>query len=73
MIVEKYYEDLKKLHVNTMPPRAYYMPRDKDGLGRQQMLNGTWEFRYYDSIYELEERFREEGFCGEAFCVPFFL
>ncbi len=67
VIVEKYYEDLKKLHVNTMPPRAYYMPRDKDGLGRQQMLNGTWEFRYYDSIYELEERFWEEGFCGEAF------
>ncbi len=67
MIVERYYEDLNKIHVNTMDPRAYYMPEGKDGSRRQQLLNGTWEFRYYDSIYDLEEQFWKEDFDTKAF------
>lgn len=29
MIVPRYYEDLKVLHENTMPARAYYIPASK--------------------------------------------
>ena len=28
MIVPRYYEDLKVLHENTMPARAYYIQRE---------------------------------------------
>ena len=27
MIVPRYYENLNVLHENTMPPRAYYIPK----------------------------------------------
>lgn len=59
------------LHENTMPDRSYYVPASvrMDGLVEQreksdriQMLNGQWKFKYYDSIYELEEPFYEPGF-----------
>ena len=29
MIVPRYYEDLKIMHENTLPPRAYYIPSSK--------------------------------------------
>ena len=67
MIVENYYEDLKKVHVNTVPPRAYYIPAGEDGTERIQFLNGMWEFRYYESIYDLEERFWEEDWGTKDF------
>lgn len=67
MIVENYYQDVKKVHVNTVAPRAYYVPQAPDGSERIRFLNGTWEFRYYDSIYDLTEKFWEEGFCTEDF------
>ncbi|MCI8948880.1 MAG: beta-galactosidase [Lachnospiraceae bacterium] len=71
MIVPRYYEDLHMLHENTMPDRSYYVPASAriDGLiehreqsDRIQMLNGEWKFKYYDSIYQLNEPFYEQGF-----------
>lgn len=71
MIIPKHYENLKILHENTMPPRAYYIPASKrmDGLvenreasNRMQMLSGEWKFRYFPSIYNLEEAFYETDF-----------
>lgn len=69
MILPKYYEKLHILHVQTMPERAYYIP-SSTGMGslvhnrtdsdRFQLLNGNWNFRYYKSIYDLEENFPEE-------------
>ena len=62
MIVPRYYEDLSVLHENTMPARAYYVPASKrmDNLvehreesDRMQLLNGTWKFQYYNSIYDI--------------------
>ena len=76
MLVPKYYEDLKTLHLNTMPNRAYYIPAsvsvDTIGEKRQNsdrflLLNGNWKFRYYESIYDLKEKFYEEGFQAEDF------
>lgn len=76
MIVPKYYEDLHTLHENTLPNRAYYIPASKrmDDLvehretsDRMQLLNGDWNFRYYDSIYNLKEPFYELGYPLEGF------
>jgi len=67
VIVENYYEDLEKIHVNTMPPRAYYVPEGRDGAGRVQLLNGIWEFRYYGSIYDVEEEFWKEDYSTDGF------
>lgn len=56
MIVPRYYEDLKVLHENTMPARAYYIPASKrmddlvenrKGSDRIQFLNGIWKFKYF--------------------------
>ena len=62
MIVPRYYEDLSVLHENTMPARAYFIPASKrmDNLvehreesDRMQLLNGTWKFQYFNSIYDV--------------------
>ena len=71
MIVPRYYEDLSVLHENTMPARAYFIPASKrmDNLvehreesDRMQLLNGTWKFQYFNSIYDLQEKFYEQGY-----------
>lgn len=68
MIVPRYYENPEVLHEHTMPARAYYIPasvrmdtlvEDREASDRLQMLNGTWSFRYYKSIYELKDAFYE--------------
>lgn len=72
MIVPKYYEDLKVLHKNTMPNRAYYIPASErmDGVrmtDRFVLLSGQWKFRYFDSIYDAKEEFFREGFDTAGF------
>ena len=76
MIVPRYYEDLSVLHENTMPARAYYVPAAKrmDNLvehreesDRMQLLNGTWKFQYYNSIYDIQESFFEKDYDTENF------
>lgn len=71
MIVPRYYEDLKVLHENTMPARAYYIPASKrmdnllenrEASDRIQFLNGIWKFKYFESIYDVKEEFFEQGF-----------
>lgn len=66
MIIPRYYENMHVLHHNTMPNRAYYIPASKrmDDLvenrthsDRMQLLNGDWKFRYYKSIYDLNDHF----------------
>ena len=76
MIIPRYYEDPHILHENTEPNRAYYVPssvRMKDPVehredsDRFQLLNGSWKFRYFDSIYDLKEEFWKEGYDTGAF------
>lgn len=71
MIIPRHYENLHILHENTMPDRNYYIPAGKaystsldarDHSDRVQFLNGTWKFRYYDSIYKLQDEFYSEGY-----------
>ena len=76
MIVPRYYEDLSVLHENTMPARAYYIPasRRMDNLvehreesDRMQLLNGTWKFQYFTSIYNIKDSFFEKNYDTENF------
>ena len=76
MIVPKHYEDLHLLHENTMPNRAYYIPASRkmkdlvehrENSDRFTLLNGNWKFRYYDSIYDLQEAFYEDGYDTSAY------
>lgn len=74
MIVPRYYENLSVLHENTMPARAYYIPasRRMDNLvehreesDRMQLLNGTWKFQYFNSIYDIKDSFFEKNYDTE--------
>ena len=76
MIVPRYYENLSVLHENTMPARAYYIPASKrmDNLvehreesDRMQLLNGTWKFQYFNSIYDIQDSFFEKDYDTEHF------
>ena len=76
MIVPRYYENLSVLHENTMPARAYYIPasRRMDNLvehreesDRMQLLNGTWKFQYFNSIYNIQDSFFEKNYDTENF------
>ena len=76
MIVPRYYENLSVLHENTMPARAYYIPASKrmDNLvehreesDRIQLLNGTWKFQYFNSIYDIQDSFFEKNYDTENF------
>ncbi len=76
MIIPRHYENLHILHENTMLERNYYIPAEKaystpldarDHSDRVQFLNGTWKFRYYDSIYKLQDEFYREGYDVSGF------
>ena len=76
MIVPRYYENLSVLHENTMPARAYYIPASRrmdnlvehrEGSDRMQLLNGTWKFQYFNSIYDIQDSFFEKNYDTENF------
>lgn len=76
MLIPHYYEDPSTLHVNTMPNRAYYVPASSaiDTTGEKRtasdrfiLLNGTWKFRYYPSVYDLKEEFYRQDADVSAF------
>lgn len=76
MLVKNYFEDLNTLHSGTMDNRAYYIPypSQKEAVSgnrllskRLQLLNGQWDFKYYNSIYDVSEEFFTPGFDTSAF------
>ncbi len=74
MIVPKYYEDPQLLHENTMPDRCYYIPASqrqaagaRETSDRFQLLNGRWRFRYFPSIYDLQDEFFAPDYAAEGF------
>lgn len=48
----RFYEDLKHISENRMPQRSYYIPENDDGY---MILNGEWNFKYYDADFKEEE------------------
>ncbi len=76
MLVPRHYENLKILHENVLPARAYYIPASKrmddltehrEGSDRLQLLNGNWKFKYFESIYNVQEHFYETGYDVSGF------
>jgi beta-galactosidase len=60
-----YHENPNVLHVNTQPCRAYYIPcssaerafeGDRDHSERMLALSGVWQFKYYESPYDIPQR-----------------
>ncbi|MGN0622339.1 MAG: glycoside hydrolase family 2 TIM barrel-domain containing protein [Oscillospiraceae bacterium] len=60
-----FHEDPEKLHIGTLPDHAYFIPfaKGQDPFGgkessrRVEMLNGDWDFKFYDSIIYLDDDF----------------
>ena len=68
--VAKYWEDPSVLHVNREPARAHYVPyadRSAAASGKRGRspyygtLNGSWKFRYYESVQDVPGDFYEEN------------
>ena len=64
MFLERYYENLDTLHVNTCKNRAYYIPFGEEEFAgdeeralsdRYKSLNGLWQFTFFQSPYDLPE------------------
>ena len=65
-----YHEDPQSLHINTLDKHCYFIPfgKERDIFGDREeseyffSLNGQWDFKYYDSIIDLEDNFAELPF-----------
>lgn len=72
-----FHENPEKLHVNTESNRNYYLPFPKntnpfearEKSNRFLLLNGNWNFRFYNSFSDVEENFLHISF-SEAISVP---
>ena len=71
-----YHEDPQALHIGTLPKHCYFIPFSKgqdpfegrESSERFELLNGEWDFRYYNSIIDLEDDFA--ALPGEKLPVP---
>lgn len=60
-----YHENLEVFHVNTLPDHAYFIPFAKgqdpfskrEESNRFELLNGIWDFKYYESAIDMEDDF----------------
>jgi beta-galactosidase len=63
----KYHESYETLQINREKTRNYFIPflngedvwKSRETSGRFELLNGQWDFRYYDSPLDIEENFHE--------------
>lgn len=71
MKVERYFEDMQKPHVNTLPDRAWFMPYEneekalagrREDSGRMQLLNGSWKFAWYPCLDAVPQEFCESSY-----------
>ena len=59
------HEDPRKLHIGTLPDHAYFIPfakgqdpfAEREHSQRFELLNGEWDFTYYDSIIDMPDDF----------------
>ena len=60
-----YHENPEQLHIGTLQKHCYFIPFGADECpfdsreksSRFELLNGEWEFGYYDSIIDMEDDF----------------
>ena len=65
-----YHEDLQSLHINTMDSHCYFIPfgkkqnpfQDREQSIYYESLNGEWNFKYYDSLIDLDDDFVDMTF-----------
>ena len=59
MKITRYHEDLTNLHINTLEPRAYFIPYaslenalsgDRNKSEYLLNLSGEWDFKYFSSF-----------------------
>jgi beta-galactosidase len=79
---QKNWENPQILHIGCEKPHAYFIPyesmekagKNKRGTSRFfKSLNGIWQFRYYESVAEVEDTIYEEGLrelCWDTIPVP---
>lgn len=71
------HEDPQALHINTLDKHCYFIPfgkeqeafGDRENSDRFCLLNGEWDFRYYESIIDMEDDFLNVPF-EEKIPVP---
>lgn len=59
------HEDPQALHIGTLDKHCYFIPfgkeqdpfGDRENSNRFELLNGEWDFRYYESIIDMEDDF----------------
>lgn len=69
----QYHEDPECLHIGTMPGHCYFIPfakgqdpfAEREYSNRFDLLNGDWDFRYYDSILDMPDDFLDMSGCGK--------
>ncbi len=74
MRIEPFFEQPDTLHINTQPPRCYYIPASREGLyalerersDRFVLLSGSWRFCWFHSVYEVDKDDWSSG-AGEGF------
>ena len=52
----RFYENISKTSENRLPPRAYYIPK---GECEYVLLNGVWNFRYFERDFEIPAQITE--------------
>ena len=62
-----FHENPETLHINTLENHNYFIPfaenqssslfENREASNRFQLLNGEWDFKYYDSIIDMEDDF----------------
>lgn len=79
MRIPAYHEDFSHLHVNTLPPHAYFIPFDTKagalkGERRESALycslNGDWRFGYYERPADLPEDLFSAAAAPDTIPVP---
>ena len=72
-----YHEDPSKLHIGTLPDHCYFIPfgpgQDpfalREGSERFELLNGEWDFCWYESIVDMPDDFTDTVFT-DSIIVP---
>ena len=72
LMVERFWEDPSILHVNCLEPHAYFVPLGVEkarsatevhagaASSRTTPLNGTWRFKYHNSVHLVEDGIQAE-------------
>ncbi|MBR7927628.1 glycoside hydrolase family 2 [Aerococcaceae bacterium zg-ZUI334] len=71
MIIPNYFEDLKTLHINTLPRKNYYIPYDNPNNFKRlpnrsdsayfHSLNGTWDFHYFNNVRSIDKAYWQDN------------